>query len=72
MFKLFIGGGIIIAILTIIIFPLVWFSMFKSEPDTPLSVELTVTFGEDSTVFSTKSDDIHRYFKLPLMYLIDY
>eukprot|EP00102_Acyrthosiphon_pisum_P024176 XP_016661386.1 PREDICTED: piezo-type mechanosensitive ion channel component 2-like [Acyrthosiphon pisum] len=59
-FKLFVGGGIIIAILTIIIFPLVWFSMFKSEPDTPSSIELTVTFGEDSTVFSTKSDDIHR------------
>ncbi|XP_022161030.1 uncharacterized protein LOC111027117 [Myzus persicae] len=72
-FKLFVGGGIIIAILSVIIFPLVWFSMFKSEPDTPSSMELTVTFGEDSTVFSTKSDDIHRYSKLSILFnIIDY
>ncbi|XP_060844751.1 piezo-type mechanosensitive ion channel component-like isoform X2 [Rhopalosiphum padi] len=59
-FKLCVGGGIILAILIIIIFPIIWFSMFESKPDTPSSMELTVTFGEDSTVFSSKSDDIHR------------
>ncbi|KAE9525194.1 hypothetical protein AGLY_014438, partial [Aphis glycines] len=59
-FKLCVGGGIILGILIIIIFPMVWFSMFESKPDTPSSMELTVTFGEDLTVFSSKSDDIHR------------
>jgi len=70
-FKLCVGGGIILGILIIIIFPMVWFSMFESKPDTPSSMELTVTFGEDLTVFSSKSDDIHRYTKLNITIVID-
>ncbi|VVC27297.1 Piezo non-specific cation channel, R-Ras-binding domain,Piezo domain [Cinara cedri] len=61
--KLLIGGGILTAFLSIIIFPIAWFSMFKSMPDTPSSVELTIRIFEESVssiIFSTKSDDIHK------------
>lgn len=58
--KLMIGGGIVISILVILIFPIVWFSMFKSTPDTPSSMEFTITIGEDLIIFTTKSDDVHR------------
>lgn len=58
--KLMIGGGIVIAILVILIFPIVWFSMFKSTPDTPSLMEFTITIGEDLIIFNTKSDEVHR------------
>jgi len=58
--KLLIGGGIVIVILLIVIFPIVWFSMFESKPDTPTSLEFTITLGEDLIVFTTKSDDVHK------------
>lgn len=54
------GGGIVIAIMSILIFPIVWYSMFESKPDTPSSAELTITLGEDLTIFNTKSDDVQK------------
>lgn len=59
--KILIGGGIVIAILAILIFPIVWYSMFESKPDTPSSMDFTITIGEDITIFSTKSDDVHKW-----------
>ncbi|XP_050529003.1 piezo-type mechanosensitive ion channel component-like [Daktulosphaira vitifoliae] len=59
MTKIVFGGLVAIIILSVIIFPILWFSLPEGIPDTPKHVTMHIRFYRDTTILTTKSADIY-------------